>query len=68
MLLVSLPLTRLEHGLQAKCVFGVQGEHVGNAVPSCECGELRKLSDEAWEGFRVAANGCAGEGQSEGEL
>lgn len=68
MRLVSLPLTTLEHGLQAKGVFGVQGECVGNILPSREHGELRNLSDEAREGFRVAVNGCAGEGQSEDEL
>lgn len=41
---------------------------MGNVVPSRECGEPRKLSNEAWEGFGVVVNGCAGEGQSEGEL
>jgi len=68
MQLVSLLLTRFEHGLQTKCVFGVQGECGGNVVPSCECGEPRKLTDEAWEVFGVPVNGCAGEGQSEGGL
>lgn len=67
MRLVSLPLTGLERGLQTKYVFRLQGECVGN-VPSHECGEPRKLSDETWERFRVAVNGCAGGRQSKREL
>lgn len=41
---------------------------MGNVLLSRECGEERKLSDEAWEGFGVAVNGCTGEGRHEGEL
>lgn len=33
---------------------------MGDVVPTCEYGKLRRLSYEAREDFRVAVNGCAG--------